>query len=403
MGSTRRKFLSAAGAASIGAALGVPADAALDAEHAPAEVPFHGTHQAGIATPTQKYMQFLALDLVNDSVDDLAAMLRRLTTAAALLARGKPVGSMRTGDAPPVDTGESAGLGAARTTITFGFGPGVFADNRFGLERHRPAPLVDLPHFDGDAIEPSISGGDLAVQVCADDPQVAFHAAHDLIRQATPMAVPRWLLAGFGRTSNSRSQTTPRNLLGFKDGTANIKVEDQGAMNQFVWARPPESPSWMHGGSYLVARRIKLLLGPWDDSGLNLQEQTIGRDKLSGAPLGSKHEHDPIKFDARSHGALVIPEGAHIRVTSPNLNDGAQLLRRGYSYVDGVDGRAPASGLLFLCYQRDPRKQFIPIQRRVSTDDSLNAFVQPIASAIYACPPGARPGGFVGEALLTAS
>ena len=362
---------------------------------------FFGDHQAGIATPAQQHVQFAALDLVTSSVSDLRGLLQELSAAAALLCQGRPVGALQTAADPPVDTGETAGLGAANLTITFGFGPGVFARGRFGLEASRPAPLVDLPGFANDALQPGISGGDIAIQACADDPQVTFHAVHNLIRLAAPAAIPRWSLAGFGKTSNSRLQQTPRNLMGFKDGTNNVVVEDAAAMNRFVWAGAPESPTWMTGGTYLVVRRIAMLLGRWDGIGLAQQEQTFGRHKLSGAPLGGVREHDRVNLRSYRSGRPVIPWDAHIRLASPSYNDGQRILRRGYSYVDGVDRAADAAagGLLFICFQRDPRRQFIPIQHRLASSDALGAHTQHIGSAIFACPPGAQPGGYIGQGL----
>jgi deferrochelatase/peroxidase EfeB len=366
----------------------------------PEVVGFFGSHQAGIATPSQHYLQFATLDMASNDANDLRAVLRDLSAAASLLSRGEPVGPLQTGAEPPVDTGESLDLGASRVTVTFGLGPSVFTRGRFGLARHRPAPLVELPSFPGDALVPRLCGGDLGLQVCADDPQVAFHAVHNLIRLAAPTAVPRWLLAGFGRTANSHSQITPRNLMGFKDGTANITSEDGRALERFVWGGAPESPAWMRGGSYMVVRRIAMLLDRWDAAGLDVQERTFGRHKLSGAPLGGVHEHDPVHLRARSSGALVIPAGAHIRLASPSNHEGQRILRRGYSYVDGLEQGSAAGGLLFICYQRDPRAQFIPIQRRLAASDALNEYVEHVGSAIFACPPGARPGGFVGDSLL---
>jgi deferrochelatase/peroxidase EfeB len=247
-----------------------------------------------------------------------------------------------------------------------------------------------------------LCGGDLGLQVCSDDPQVAFHAVHNLIRLASPAAVPRWSLAGFGRTSNSRSQKTPRNLMGFKDGTNNIMAEEAHSLERFVWARGPESPPWMRGGSYLVLRRIKMLLGRWDETPLVQQEQTFGRQKLSGAPLGGVREHDPVDLGAKRGGRPVIPPDAHVRLASPEYNGGERILRRGYSYADGIDRAtgSAAGGLLFISYQRDPRKQFIPIQRRLASSDALGAHTEHVGSAIFACPPGATRGGFVGETLF---
>jgi deferrochelatase/peroxidase EfeB len=307
--------------------------------------------------------------------------------AAAKMVRGELVGPVRTRNHPPADTGEAIGLPPSRLTVTFGFGPTLFDNNgqdRFGLRGRRPAPLVQLPAFLGDALQPEISGGDLGIQVCADNPQVAFHAMHELISLAIGIAAPRWLLAGAGRTANSRHQPLPRNLMGFQDGTANIMAEDTAAIGKFVWASEPVSPAWMRGGSYLVARRIEINLKLWDSTGLDDQQQTIGRNKLGGGVLGT------------------VPPTAHILLASRGRNHGQRLLRRGYSYVDGIDPATGGmgAGLIFLCYQRDPRRQFIPIQRRIAGIDALSLYIKHVGSAIFACPPGASPGGFVGEHLL---
>jgi deferrochelatase/peroxidase EfeB len=156
----------------------------------------------------------------------------------------------------------------------------------------------------------------------------------------------------------------------------------------------------MRGGSYLCVRRIALALTAWDQTGLDQQQQSIGRYKVSGAPLGEKREHEAPNLHARAGREFVIPADAHIRQASPSYNNGQRILRRGYSYVDGLTGGQIGTGLLFLVYNRDPRKQFIPIQRRLANNDSLNAFATHIGSAIFACPPGARRGGYVGEALF---
>lgn len=394
---TRRGFLRSAGLTGLGvgtvgaATLLSDGDraAAADGTRAPrGSVPFYGAHQAGIATPAQNYLQFASFDMVSDSIADLRKLLQDWSGAAALMSLGRRIGPVRTGNSPPADTGEAVGLGPSELTVTFGFGSSLFSSNgkdRFGLARRRPKPFVDLPPFLGDALETEISGGDLGVQVCANDPQVAFHAVHELIRLATSIAEPRWLLAGFGRTGNSSRQVLPRNLMGFQDGTANIIVEHASALDDFVWAKEPASPAWMRGGSYLVARRIQIALGLWDSTGLDDQQQAIGREKLAGSVLP------------------VMPPTAHILLTSPSRNDGQRILRRGYSYVDGIDraSGAPAVGLMFICYQSDPRRQFIPIQRRIAGVDALGLYLTHIGSAIFACPPGAKHGGFVGQELVT--
>jgi deferrochelatase/peroxidase EfeB len=392
--STRRGFLRSAGLTGLGASALGAGSLVAGAESAAAAtsgtrgvVPFYGAHQAGIATPTQNYLQFAALDVIGDSVADLRRLLKTWTEAAARMSRGEAIGSMQTGHRPPVDTGEALGHGPNQLTVTFGFGPSLFQSgkkDRFGLARHRPAPLVDLPAFAGDRLEPAISGGDLGIQVCANDPQVAFHAVHDLIKQGIAIAQPRWLLAGFGRTANSFTQALPRNLMGFQDGTANIMTEDAAAMDDFVWAAEPDSPAWMRGGSYLVARRIKIALGLWDGTSLDGQENAIGRSKVGGEQL------------------FNMPRTAHILLANPGHNHGQQILRRGYSYTDGVDpvtGDA-AAGLMFLCYQQDPRRQFIPIQHRIAGRDGLSQFTTHIGSSIFACPPGVKSGGYIGQQLL---
>ena len=399
-GATRRQFLTAAGVAGLGTTIGhdaleaTAAGAAADRRNS-ATVPFHGAHQAGIATPSQEHVHFLSLDFVSSAAGDLRGVFVALTDAAARLTAGQPVGPMQTGVAPPVDPGESVGPRPARLTITFGLGPGLFRAGRLGLERHRPPPLVSLPAFAGDALEPGICGGDIGIQVCADDPQVAFHAVHDLIGLASPAAVPRWALAGFGSTLNTHGPATPRNLMGFKDGTANIMSQDARALERFVWTGAPESPAWMHGGTYMVVRRIAMLLGNWDSIGLDQQEQTFGRHKLSGAPLGATSEYAPVDL-------AKLPAASHVRLASPQLNRGQRILRRGYSYAGGIDhaGKTVAGGQLFICYQRDPRRQFIPIQRRLAGRELLAQHTQHVGSAIFACPPGARPGGYVGAGLF---
>ena len=400
---TRREFIAAAGAAGLGATLGAGAGAAPDAEAAGrdrAAVDFYGAHQAGIATPAQEHVHFLALDVVSDSAGDLRALLEALSTAAARLTSGDSVGALGTSIDPPVDTGEAVGLGPARLTITFGLGPSLFRPGRLGLESRRPAPLVELPSFANDSLRPGISNGDIAIQACAEDAQVAFHAVHDLIRLASPTAVPRWSLAGFGRTLNTRGQATPRNILGFKEGTANIVAQDHAALDRFVWAGAPESPGWMIRGSYMVVRRIQTLLHHWDSVSLDQQERTFGRHKVSGAPLGERHEFDPIDLNAVVNGQPAISPLAHIRLASPAYNNGERILRRGYSYTDGIYDGAVGGGQLFICFQRDPRAQFIPMQTKLAQGDLLNQHTQHIGSAIFACPPGAAPGGFVGEGLF---
>jgi deferrochelatase/peroxidase EfeB len=391
--STRRGFIKSglAGASvtavGAGALFAHPEGAAASPGTVNPVVPFYGAHQAGIATPAQNYLQFAAFDVGGDSIADLRKLMKTWTQAAAAMSLGHQVGAVRTGNRPPVDTGEAIGSGPAQLTVTFGFGASLFSSNgkdRFGLAKHRPAPLADLPAFHGDALQPAISDGDIGVQVCANDPQVAFHAMHDLIKLGNPVAVPKWLLAGFGRTGNSTVQPLPRNLMGFQDGNANIVVENPASLDAFVWAAEPGSPSWMRGGSYQVTRRIQIALALWDETNLDGQQEAIGREKVSGNVLP------------------VVPPTSHILLASPGRNNNQRLYRRGYSYLDGVvaGAAAPAVGLMFICYNKDPREQFIPIQEHIAGKDALSTYLTHIGSAVFACPPGTKPGGFIGQELL---
>jgi deferrochelatase/peroxidase EfeB len=406
MALTRRALLTSAGAGGLAAAAGAGfavghderSDGAPDA--ADQIVPFHGVHQAGIATAAQDRLHFAAFD-VEDGLRaaDLRDLLRTWSGAAERMTAGRPVG--KGGDeplAPPADTGEALGLTPARLTVTFGLGPALF-DDRFGLADQRPAPLRDLPALPGDELDPARSGGDLCVQACADDPQVAFHAVRNLARIGRGAVTVRWSQLGFGRTSStSRAQATPRNLMGFKDGTANLKAEDTAALARHVWVAGDRAgePAWLRGGTYLVARRIRMLIEVWDRASLGDQEQTIGRHKASGAPLGARDEFATLKVDR-------LPADSHVRLAAPSINGGAALLRRGYSFTDGLDDRLAQldAGLFFLAFQRDP-EAFVRVQRRLGATDALNEYIKHVGSGVWAIPPGARRGGWVGETLLGA-
>ncbi|WP_333620280.1 Dyp-type peroxidase, partial [Dietzia sp.] len=294
--------------------------------------------------------------------------------------------------------------------LTIGFGPSLFGAgeggdrkrDRFGLADKCPASLKDLPTFAGDQIEQARSHGDIVVQACADDPQVAVHAIRNLARMAFGVASVRWSQLGFGRTSSTTAaQKTPRNMFGFKDGTANIKADDAGALDTHVWAQPGDGPAWMDGGSYLVARRIRMDIEAWDRAILGEQEKVIGRDKAHGAPLGQADEFDAPDFSLTTGRHPVIDVDSHVRLAHPDFNDGIQILRRGYNFTDGSDGFGHLdAGLFFLCYQRDPVAQFVPLQRQLSRSDLLNEYIRHTSTGVYACPPGLGEGEWWGQRLL---
>ena len=409
---TRRTVLSSAAMLGVDRVLAEPAAAAA-ADDASATVPFHGPRQAGIATPQQRDLVFAAFDLTTSSRRALRTLLQEWTDAAVALTAGRAVAPA--GSSPrrgPSDPGEAAGLPAAQLTLTFGFGPTLFeADgrDRFGLAHVRPTVLEPLPPFQGELLDPAGSGGDLCVQACANDPQVAFHAIHVLARIAGSDAILRWAQRGFWPVAATPAGPTPRNLLGFRDGTANIRGDDEAALDRFVWVQPSDGPAWMHGGSYLVVRRIELMFESWDPLPLAEQERAIGRHKASGAPLGTRSEGDPLDLRATdARGNPLIPADAHVRVASAAANGGQRILRRGYSYSGGSrpgpldkGGHQIDGGLFFIAFVRDPQRQFVPLQRRLATNDALSMFTVHTASAIFACPPGTPKHGFVGEHLFT--
>lgn len=393
----------AGGAAVATAVEGAASDADADGVHA-----FFGEHQAGITTEVQDHLHFAAFDLDDDLTrDDLVSLLQDWSYAASRMTQGLEVSASGavggSPQAPPDDTGEALGLPASSLTITFGFGPGLFERDgvdRFGIADRRPDLLTPLPRFVGDDLDPLNSDGDLCIQACADDPQVAVHAIRNLSRIAFGRARIRWAQLGFGRTSKtSAAQTTPRNLFGFKDGTANILATDTAALAEHVWVGD-EGPAWLAGGSYLVARRIRQTIETWDRLRLMEQERTIGRDKREGAPLSGGQEFTEPDFSAKdASGAPRIDRASHVSLAHPDNNGGIRILRRGYNFVDGNDGRgALEAGLFFLSYQRSP-EQFITLQKALARD-LLTEYLRHVGSGIWAVPGGVREGSFVGADLF---
>jgi deferrochelatase/peroxidase EfeB len=414
---SRRRLLGYAGAgAAIGAAgfaggLGAARASDDPAGHGVDRYPFHGKHQAGIVTPAQDRLHFAAFDVTATSRAELVLLLKAWTAAAAAMTQGLPVGdgAPLPYDSPPGDTGEASGLPPGRLTLTFGFGPSLFRDangqDRFGIAERQPAALRRLPHFPADALQVHRSDGDLCVQACADDPQVAVHAIRNLARIAFGSAALRWSQLGFGRTSStSTSQATPRNLFGFKDGTANLKAEDPDNVEKHVWvgAGDDDRAAWLVDGSFLVARRINMMIETWDRTSLREQEQLIGRDRPQGAPLsGGREFTEPDLSIEGNDGKPLIALDSHVRLAHPTQNNGMKMLRRGYNFTDGSNdlGRLDA-GLFFIAYVRDPDTQYIPMQTRLSRDDGLMEYLQHTGSALFAVPPGARKDGFVGDSLF---
>jgi deferrochelatase/peroxidase EfeB len=364
-----------------------------------AAVPFYGEpHPPGIATPPQRYAAYMTFDMFpGTTAADLQALLARWSAAIAQLTAGKPIGQVRpAGDnAVGADTGEALGLAPASLTVTVGLGPGLF-DDRFGLAARRPALLAELPRLPSDRLDPAGSGGDLSLQACADDPQVTYHAVRNLARMVRSTVQTRWAVMGFGRASAGPQQHTPRNLLGFKDGTRNI--DGNGDDGRFVWLRDAD---WMTGGTYQVVRKIQMNLETWDADRVSDQERVFGRTKSEGAPLGGTAEFDTPDFaKVGADGTLAIDHTAHIRLAAPENNGGIKILRRSYNYTDGItaDGQLDA-GLLFIAYMNDPG-HFVTLQTRLGAADRLNEYIAHIGSGIFAVPPAPDTGHYLAEQLF---
>ncbi|NJP99179.1 iron uptake transporter deferrochelatase/peroxidase subunit [Streptomyces zingiberis] len=405
-GISRRRLLGTAGAAgaagiAAGAAGGV-ASTALARDDAPAlttvgstSVPFHGKHQAGIVTPPQSRGHLVAFDLApGQGRKAAAALLRRWTRTAERLTTGEAVAD---------DTGVALDAGPSSLTVTFGFGHSFFG--RTGLADRRPASLDPLPDFSSDALDPRRSHGDLWVQLGADDALVAFHALRALQRDAAGTARVRWQMNGFNRSAGATARPmTTRNLMGQIDGTRNPRPEEPDFQERVFVPEGggPKDPAWMAHGSYAVVRRIRMLLDDWEKLGLREQERVIGRRKDTGAPLTGGSETTELDLEKTGpDGGLVIPAAAHARISAPEANGGAAMLRRPFSFHDGFDERGvPDAGLLFVCWQADPLRGFVPVQRKLDRGDALSPFIRHESSGLFAVPGGCGPDGYVGEELL---
>jgi deferrochelatase/peroxidase EfeB len=417
-GQVSRRSLLGGGAAAAGVAGAFVVGRATDGSTAeavtrPAAYAFRGAHQAGIDTPAQDRLHFAAFDVTTDDREALIALLKSWTEAAERMTRGDPAGPTGPVEGPatlpPDDTGEAIGLPPSGLTITFGFGPTLFrtddGQDRFGLAARQPKALRTLPHFPADNLDPARSYGDLCIQACADDPQVAVHAIRNLARIGFGTVAVRWSQLGFGRTSTtSTSQSTPRNLFGFKDGTMNIKAEETADVDEHVWvaATDDADAQWLQGGSYLVARRFNMTIEVWDRQPLGDQESFVGRTKDSGAPLSGGSEFTEPDFDLPgSDDTTVIAPDAHVRLVHPDFNDGARMLRRGYNFVDGSNALGGLdAGLFFLAFVRNPDTHFIPIMTKMASQDALMEYLKVSGSALFAVPPGIGEGEYVGQALF---
>ncbi|MGW5633386.1 iron uptake transporter deferrochelatase/peroxidase subunit [Streptomyces sp. NPDC003832] len=405
-GVSRRALLGTAAATglTLGAAGAAAGYAAAPAAATPltslgaGQAMFHGKHQPGILQGLQARGHLIAFDLAAGAGrKEAAALLRRWSRTAQRLMAGEPVDSG--------DTGVARDAGPSSLTVTFGFGHSFFT--RTGLHKQRPVALDPLPDFSSDRLDKARSDGDLWIQIGADDALVAFHALRALQKDAGAAARVRWQMNGFNRSPGATAHPmTARNLMGQVDGTRNPKpAESDFEQRVFVPASGAKDPAWMANGSYAVVRRIRMLLDDWEQLSGKDQENVIGRRKADGAPLSAgadgteTTEMDLEKTDAG--GDLLVPIDAHARISRPDQNGGAAMLRRPFSYHDGIasDG-TPDAGLLFVCWQADPLRGFVTVQRKLDRGDALSRFIRHESSGLFAVPGGAAEGEYVGQRLL---
>jgi len=377
---------------------------ATNPKTAPDTEPFFGVHQAGIVTPGQQFLNITAFDLISEDRNDVKDLLKTWTKMIARMTAGKPP-SDETQNAkfPPLDTGEEVGLSPAKLTITIGFGASLF--DKLGLSSKKPKGFGQMPIFHLDALKEPLTHGDIVVQACADDPVVCFHAIRNLSIASSGIAHMRWQHTGqFG----TKPEGTPRNLFGFKDGTNNPRLNDDAFMNNNVWLNGKDAPAWLAGGTYMVVRRIQMRIETWDQLSYKTQEDTIGRQKITGAPMDGINEHDEPNFKNDANGK-VTPLDSHIRLSNPRNGEQSErerILRRGYNFMDGLDevGRMNA-GLMFICFNRNFQTQFESIQNRLANAkqlDQLMKYTQTVGGGYFVVPPGVKnANSFIGEGLFS--
>ncbi|MGQ7890412.1 iron uptake transporter deferrochelatase/peroxidase subunit [Paenibacillus sp. WC2504] len=358
-------------------------------------LPFYGTHQAGVITPQQNFANVAAFDITVDDRQQLQQLFKTWTEMAATLMEGKPLAAEpQDGKFPPIDTGEQIGLSTGKLTLTFAVGSTLFekeGKDRFGLRSRKPQGLTEMPIFHKDSLQDQLTHGDIVVQACSDDPMICFHAIRNLAKAARGVAHLRWQQTG---QLGIKSDGTKRNLFGFKDGTNNPALNDEAFMKNNVWIESADGTPWLAGGTYMVVRRINMRIETWDQQPFSNQEEIIGRQKVSGAPMDGKNEFDQPNFASDSKGDTTALD-SHIRLSNPRDGEKSErerILRRGYNFMENLDsvGRMNA-GLLFVCFNRNLQTQFESIQKRLTNPkmpDQMLSYTTTTGGGYFAVLPG---------------
>jgi deferrochelatase/peroxidase EfeB len=364
---------------------------------------FDGAHQAGILTGKPEHATLAALDSFAPDRTTLAVALRALSQRARELTVGGAVPVMEI-DAPPADSGILGPVNASdNLTVTIAFGASLF-DDRYGLAAQRPRELTRMPVFATDELDPAQSHGDVLVQICANQRDTVVHTLRELLRTVRGSLQLRWTIDGFqGAPRGPTPQSNSRNLFAFRDGTANPSTSDGELMNQLIWAGPSE-PGWAAGGTYMIVRIIRMHVEFWDRVGLQEQQNMIGRERSTGAPLGGAQEFEDPRFDLDPNGQR-IPLTAHIRLANPRTTATAdqRFLRRGYNYARGYDAAGQLDqGLAFIAFNQSPQRQFVTVQTRLLAEPMID-YITPVGGGYFFAPPGAQGEvDWVGSGLFAA-
>lgn len=412
---SRRGFVTGALGAGAGAAVGVAATRAFTSCPNPAGgtadapsglVPFEGAHQTGVtALPIPEQGLVASFNVLAKNRDGLKALFEDLTDEIRGLMEGRPP-EARDPAFPPVDSGILGDKPPADfLSIVVGVGASLF-DDRFGLADRKPRELVTMPFLANDRLDPTLSHGDISIIFEAGHNDTVQFALRQLMRRTRSSLVLRWMVDGYargigaGRTSEA---ATPRNLLGFKDGTANLDVDDTGVMDRHVWVQADDGePAWATGGSYQAVRIIRMFVEFWDRTQLIEQENLIGRAKISGAPLGLSGEFDDPDYPSDPDGKRIKLD-AHIRLANPRTPETEEnlILRRGFNYSRGFDGAGRLDqGLAFIAYQRSLQRGFLTVQERLK-GEPLEEYILPVGGGFFFVLPGVTgQDGYLADGLF---